>query len=420
MLKKKSEIISAIDLGTSKTTCIICEIDEENNLEVIGFGHARAKGVKKGMIVNLEEALSSVKSAVEEAELMSDVTVGTAFIGVAGSHVKGVNSTGATLVKGKHNEIDNSDIQDVIEASQNVSIPEDREIIHLIPREFVVDRQEGITDPLGMTGNRLEVKVHIITGAISSVKNVIRCINKAGIEVKDIVSNQLASAQATAAQDEKELGVAVVDIGAGITDLAVFIEGRLEHTSVLPVGGDHFTNDIAVGLRTPIHESEKIKVKYADLREDIDDREIVMRLPGVGKNFREKVISTEILQDILLPRAEEMLMIINDELRSHRFDRDLNAGIILTGGGSLLRGLEDTAEKILNLPVRIGTPINMGGLSEVIDNPVFSSVVGILQYGFYNVASRHNSVFLNKNLADRFKDNFKVLFGKIFSEAHYG
>jgi len=419
-MKKKPEYITAIDLGSSKTSCLICETNEESVLEIIGFGHVKTKGLRKGMIVNLEEAVRSVKAAVEEAEMMSEISVGSAYVGVAGNNINSIKSTGAVEVRGKHNEIDARDIQEVIQVSQQVSIPEGREIIHLLPLEFVIDRQEGFTDPLGMTGSLLEVRVHIVTGAVSSIKNVIRCINKAGIEVKDIVSNQLASAQATATEDEKMLGIAVVDIGAGITDLSVFIEGNLEYTSVLPVGGDHFTNDIAVGLRTSIKEAEKVKIRYGNLAYDEIENDEIVKLSGAQGDDEEKFISTAMLNEILIPRAEEIITIIQEELCSYNYDREINAGLVLTGGGSRLRGLAELADKMMNLPVRMGKPINITGFSEVIDNPVFASVVGILQYGHYNISTRHHTVFVNRSTFSRVVEGTKFMFGKLFSESNYG
>ncbi|MBN2135814.1 MAG: cell division protein FtsA, partial [Acidobacteria bacterium] len=392
---RKAEYIAAIDLGSSKTTCVVCEI-EDNQMEVVGFGNVKANGLKKGMIINLEEAVSSVKAAVEEAELMSDISIGAAFVGVAGTHIYSFNSTGATEVTGKHGEIDNNDIQDVIEAAQAVEIPEDKEIIHLIPMEFTVDEQSGITDPIGMTGSRLEVSVHIISGSVSSVKNIISCLNRAGIEVKDIVSNQLASAEVTVGKDERELGIAVADIGSGTTDLAVFVDGHLEYTSVLPIGGDHFTNDIAVGLRLPILEAEKVKIAYADLLDDNGRDEIHVSLNQDNRKIREKTIDTHLLNEILIPRADEIISIIRKELSRFGYENDINAGLVLTGGGALLRGLPEVAENILGLPVRLGTPINIEGFSEVIDNPMFSSVLGILQYGYMNVSQNRFSPFIKK------------------------
>lgn len=413
-LRRKKEYLAAIDLGTSKTTCIVCEINEEERIEVIGFGCAEAHGLKKGMIINLEEVLSSIKRAVEEAETMSEITIGEAFVGIAGTHIKSFNSTGATTVKGKHGEISEADIYDVIEAAQTVLIPEDREIIHLLPMEFIVDGYEGITDPLGMNGSRLEVRVHIITGSISSVKNVISCVNKAGIEVKDVVSNQLASAQATVFDDEKNLGVAVADIGAGTTDLSVYINGHLEYTTVLPIGGDHFTNDIAVGLRTTIHSAEKIKRKYGDLGCSDADGEKLIKIDEIGNDDDVRKIQAHLLNEILMPRAEELVTIIKSDLERMGFFKAINAGIVLTGGGSLLRGFHNLAEKVVNLPVRIGTPVNMDGLSEVIDNPIYASTVGILQYGYMNYEKRKANPFIHRKPIKRLRENFKEVFSSLF------
>jgi cell division protein FtsA len=414
-LKRKKEYLASIDLGTSKTTCIVCEINDEDRIEVIGFGCSPAKGLKKGMIINLEEVLSSIKSAVEEAEMMSEITVGEAFVGIAGTHIKSFNSTGATTVKGKHGEISESDIYDVIEAAQTVLIPEDREIIHLLPMEFIVDGHEGVTDPLGMNGSRLEVRVHIITGSISSIKNVISCINKAGIEVKDVVSNQLASAQATAFDDEKNLGVSVADIGAGTTDLSVYSDGHLEYTTVLPLGGDHFTNDIAVGLRTTVHTAEKIKRKYGDLDSNGRDDEALIKIDGIGNGDSMRKIPVHLLNEILMPRAEELVTIIKSDLERMGHFENINAGMILTGGGSLLRGFPNLAEKIVNLPVRIGTPAaNMAGLSEVTDSPAYAASVGILQYGHMNYEKRRMSPFLRRKPIQRIRQNLKEVFSSLF------
>lgn len=414
-LKRKREYLAAIDLGTSKTTCIVCEINEMDKIEVIGFGCAPGKGLRKGMIINLEEVLTSIKRAVEEAEMMSEITVGEAFVGIAGTHIKSFNSTGATTVKGKHGEISESDIYDVIEAAQTVLIPEDREIIHLLPMEFIVDGHEGVTDPLGMNGSRLEVRVHIITGSISSIKNVISCVNKAGIEVKDVVSNQLASAQATVFDDEKNLGVAIADIGAGTTDLSVYAGGQLEYTTVLPLGGDHFTNDIAVGLRTTVHTAEKIKRKYGNLDSTEHEDEALIKIDGIGGGSDStRKVPVHLLNEILLPRAEELVTIIKSDLERMGHFKNINSGMILTGGGSLLRGFPNLAEKIINLPVRIGTPANMVGLSEVIDNPAYAASVGILQYGYMNYEKRKTNPFIRRRPIQRIRENLREVFSSLF------
>jgi len=415
-MKKKNDYIAAIDLGSSKTTCIIAEVDQQNELEIIGYGNVNAKGLRKGMIINLEDALDSVKRAVEEAEMMSEVSIGTAFVGVAGTHIKSFNSTGAVAVMGKHGEVGEADISGAIEAAQTVSIPEEREIIHLIPMEFVIDGHSGITDPLGMTGSRLEVNVHIITGSVSSIKNAIKCINRAGIEVRDIVSNQLASAEAVLCEDEKRLGIAVADIGAGTTDLAVYIDGHLEYTNVLPIGGDHFTGDIAVGLRTPIHEAEIIKRKQAnlDFEEQPDEASEIITIKSIGNSGRTRRVPSHLLNEVLLPRTEELISIIKSDLQRMNYDREINSGLVLTGGGALLKGLPVVAENILNLPVRVDTPQGIKGLSEVIENPIYSASVGILQYGFYNISSTPYISFLQRGMIKRLKDNARELLGAIF------
>lgn len=375
---KKDDLLVGLDIGTTKICCIIAEVNSEGLIEIIGIGTHPSRGLRKGVVINIESTVESIKGAVEEAELMAGVEVDSVYVGIAGGHIKGFNSHGIIAVKSK--EVTQLDVNRVIEAAKAVAIPMDREVIHIIPQEFIVDGQDGIKSPLGISGVRLEAKVHIVTGAVTSAQNIVRSVNKAGLVVKDIVLEQLASSEAVLNPDERELGVAVIDIGGGTSDMAIFANDAIKHTYVLAIGGNNITNDIAIGLRTPIHEAEKIKQKYGCcFAEMIKDGEVI-DIPSVsGKHPRE--ISRQVLAEIIEPRVEEIFQLLQEEIAKNGFDKLIPSGIVLTGGSTLMEGTDQLAERIFNLPVRIGIPQQVGGLADVVSSPMYSTCVGLLLFG---------------------------------------
>jgi cell division protein FtsA len=379
----KSGYIVGFDLGTKKVCAIIGEITEEKKVEIVGIGLVDSHGgVRNGVVVNLDAATEAIKRAREEAELMAGVEIASAYVGISGAHIKSFNSRGVVAVSGKNREITREDIHRVIDQSKAVSIPPDREIIHIIPQEFVVDEQDGIKDPLGMCGIKLEVNVHIVTSAITSAQNLRACFERADIEIEEIVLNQIATAASTLTPDEMELGVGLIDIGAGTTEVAIFERGSLWYTCTIPLGGDNFTNDIAVGLRTPISEAEKIKKKYGCLLGTGFDESETIEVPSVGKGKRPRVLSRQILADIIQPRAEEIFRLVDSDIKRMGFEKSLNSGLVLTGGTALLEGIEEIAEEIFDLPVRRGEPSGVGGLVDRVSTPDFATSVGLILYGF--------------------------------------
>ena len=376
-----------LDIGTHKVCAIVAERTEEGRLDVIGIGQAESKGLRKGVVINLDATIASIKRVVEEAELMAGVEIGSAYVGIAGTHIRGFNSRGVIAVSGKSRVIDREDVRRVIDAAKAVSIPVDRSILHVLPQEFVVDDQDGIGDPSGMTGTRLEANVHVITCAQTSSQNTVTCVNRAGLEVIDTVLTQIAAAEAVLTPDEKELGVALVDIGGGTTDIAIFEKGALWHTAVLQVGGEHFTNDVAVALRTPVHEAEKIKKKHGCALTSMVPEEDSIEVPSVGGR-KPRVMARQVLGDVIQARAEEVCQLVLTEIRRAGFERSLNSGIVLTGGGGILEGLPEIAEQIFDMPVRRGTPAGIGGLVDVVASPVYSTAVGLVLCGYRNRQGR--------------------------------
>jgi cell division protein FtsA len=378
----KNNYIVGLDIGTKKVAAIIGEVTEDRKVEVIGIGTAESKGLRKGVVVNLEATTAAIKKAQEEAELMAGVEIDSAFVGISGAHIKSFNSRGVIAVSGKNREITREDIRRVIDQSKAVSIPPDRDIIHVIPQEFVVDEQDGIKTPLGMSGIKLEVNVHIITSAITSVQNLRTCVERAEIEIEQVVLNQIATASAILTHDEKELGVGLIDIGAGTTEVAIFERGSLWYTSIIPIGGDNFTNDIAVGLRTPIPEAEKIKKKFGCVAVPTVDEQETIEVPSVGKGRKPRVLSRQILSDIIQPRAEEIFRLVDGDIKRMGYEKSLNSGIVITGGTALLEGLEEVAEEIFDLPVRRGDPAGVSGLIDRVSTPDYATAVGLILYGF--------------------------------------
>jgi len=405
-MSKNSHIVG-FDIGTKKIAAIIGEITEEKKIEIIGIGTTESKGLRKGVVVNLEATVESIKRAQEEAELMAGVEIDSAFIGISGAHIKSFNSRGVIAVSGKNKEISSEDIKRVINQSKAVSIPPDREIIHIIPQEFVVDEQDGIKDPLGMSGIKLEVNVHIVTGAITSVQNLKTCITRAGIEIKQTVLNQIATSTSILTHDEMELGIGLIDIGGGTTEIAIFERGSLWYTSIIPIGGDNFTNDIAVGLRTPIPEAEKIKKKFGCVSSSIEDEQETIEVPSVGRGKKPRILSRQILADIIQPRAEEIFRLVDNDIKRMGYEKSLNSGVVLTGGTALLDGLEEIAEEIFDLPVRRGDPSGVGGLVDRVSTPDYATAVGLILYGYNQWKERGMSKDRKKGFWAKFKDWLK-------------
>jgi cell division protein FtsA len=379
-LGRKNQYIVGLDVGTTKTSALICEL-QEDRLEVRGLGAAESKGLRRGVVTNLDATVNSIKRAVEEAERQAAVPVESVFVGLSGAHIKSFNREGAVAVTSSTREISKEDIRRVIETAKAISLPSDREIIHVLPQEFVVDGQEGIGDPLGLLGTRLEVKVHIVSSAITAAQNIVTAVNRSGIIVADTILQQLAAAESTLTSDDKEMGVALVDIGGGTTDLAVYSQGAIQHSAVLPIGGDHITNDIAVGLRTTIPEAEKIKRNQGCAKSVLIREDVTFDVPSVSGR-PPKTTTRKILCELVQPRVEEMLSLVKEEIRQSGLEKLLGAGIVLTGGTALLEGMVDLSEEIFDLPIRPGSPGGLQGMGEVLINPVYSTVVGLVLYGY--------------------------------------
>ncbi|MDP2798942.1 MAG: cell division protein FtsA [Deltaproteobacteria bacterium] len=384
MDKDQGDIIVGLDIGTTKICAVVGEVNE-NTIKIVGVGSHPSIGLRKGVVVNIESTVNSIQKAIEEAELMAGCEIKSVYAGIAGSHIKGFNSHGVIAIKGR--EVGQNDIDRVIDAARAVAIPMDREVIHILPQEYIVDDQDGIIDPLGMTGVRLEAKVHIITGAVTSAHNIIKCCNRAGLDVCDIVLESLASAEAVLSNEEKDLGVALIDFGGGTTDLAVFTGGSIRHTSVLGLGGNNLTNDIAVGLRTPMAEAEKIKVRHGCCLNTMIQKDQTIEVPSVGGR-KPRIVSRYILSEILEPRVEEVFTLIDQEIIRSGFKELVAAGLIVTGGSALLEGIPEMAEQIFNLPTRVGYPKGVTGLVDVINSPMYATAVGLLIYGLNNEPER--------------------------------
>lgn len=375
---KRDEIIVGLDIGTTKIAAIVAE-QTEDGLDIIGVGTAVSKGMRKGVVVNIDATVSAIQRAVQEAEHMAGCDISTIYVGIAGGHIRGLNSHGIVAVKDK--EVRENDIERVIEAAKAVAIPADREILHVLPQQYVIDDQDGIRDPLGMSGVRLESKVHITTTLVSSAQNVVKCANRCGLEVADIVLEPLASAEATVEEDEKELGVALIDIGGGTTDIVLFADGAIVHSAVLPLGGFQVTNDIAVGLRTPLQAAETIKRKYGCCLPYLVEEEEMIPVPSVGGRDAREVSRRLLVEKIVQPRIEEIFQHIRKELVASGYYGQLAAGIVLTGGCTNLDGLPDLAETVLDLPARRSCPSGVGGLADVVNAPEYSTAVGLVRYG---------------------------------------
>jgi cell division protein FtsA len=380
---RRDNLIVGLDIGTTKICAIVGNLTDDG-LDIIGIGTSQSRGLRKGVVINIESTVASIKKAVEEAELMAGCEIKSVYAGIAGGHIKGFNSQGIIAIKNR--EVSSDDVKRVIDAAKAVAIPMDREVIHILPQEFIIDDQDGIREPLGMSGVRLEAKVHIVTGAVASAQNIVKSCNRAGLDVADIVLEQLASSEAVLSADEKELGVALVDIGGGTTDIAIFVDGAIKYTSVLSLGGNHLTNDIAVGLRTPMSEAEKIKQKYGCCLASIVGKEETIEVPSVGGR-KPRVLSRQLLAEILEPRVEEIFSLVNREIVKSGFEDLIASGIVITGGSTILEGMPELAEQVFNLPVRRGLPYGIGGLVDVVNSPVYATGVGLVVYGSKNAGS---------------------------------
>ncbi|MHC1711667.1 MAG: cell division protein FtsA [Solidesulfovibrio sp.] len=373
----RSELIVGLDIGTTKICVVVGELSPEG-VDVVGIGTSPSTGLRKGVVVNIEQTVQSIKKALEEAELMAGCEIRSVYAGIAGSHIKGFNSHGVIAVKG--GEVGPRDIERVIDAAKAVAIPLDREVIHILPQEFIVDDQRGIADPLGMAGVRLEVRVHIVTGAVTSAQNIIRSCHRAGLDVSDIVLESLASSKAVLTGEEREIGVALVDLGGGTTDLAIFANDSIKHTAVLALGGTNLTNDIAFGLRTPMASAEKIKIKYGCALAEMVPKDEVIEVMSVGGREARR-LSRQVLAEICEPRVEEMLALVDQELIRSGMKNQIGAGVVLTGGTALIEGIQELGEQIFNLPTRIGYPDRVGGLKDVVNSPMYATAVGLLMFG---------------------------------------
>ncbi len=404
----EKNLIVGLDIGTSKVVAVVCEITAENEIEIIGLGSHPSKGLKKGVVVNIESTVQSIQRAVEEAELMSGCHIHSVFAGIAGSHIRSLNSHGIVAIC--DSEVANFDVERVMDAARAVAIPADQKILHVLPQEFIIDNQEGIREPVGMSGVRLEAKVHVVTGAVSAAQNIIKCVRRCGLEVDDVILEQFASSYAVLSEDEKELGVCLVDIGGGTADIAIFTEGAIRHTAVIPIAGDQVTNDIAVALRTPTHHAEEIKIKYGCSLTQLASADETIEVPSIGDRPPRR-LSRHTLAEVIEPRYEELLSLIQAELQRSGYEDLVAAGVVLTGGSSKIEGLIELAEEVFHMPVRIGMPQNVKGLVDVVRNPIHATGVGLLQYGFhhrYSASQRELSADSGvKGLWDRMKSWFQ-------------
>ncbi|PPC83726.1 MAG: cell division protein FtsA [Methylotenera sp.] len=405
-IKEDKNLIVGLDIGTSKIVAIVAELQPEGTLKVIGLGQHVSRGLKKGVVVNIESTMQSIQRALEEAELMADCKINNVYTGIAGSHIKSLNSHG--MVKIKDAEVSQMDVDRVIETARAIALPADQQILHILTQEFIIDGQEDVREPLGMSGMKLEVKVHIVTGAVAAAQNIVKCIKRCGIEVSDLILQPLASSLAVLTEDEKELGVCLVDIGGGTTDIAVFKQGAIRHTAVVPIAGDQMTNDVAVAFRTPTQSAEDIKIKHGcALRQLADPREVV-EVPGVdGRDPRQ--LSVQTLAEVLEPRVVELYELVLNELRRSGMEDMIASGIVITGGSAMMRGMVELGEEIFHMPVRLGMPRYVGGLSEVVSNPRYATGVGLVLMGKQQL-ERHLSGQMESSSFGRILERMKSWF----------
>ena len=405
-VREMKNLIVGLDIGTSKIVAIVAELQPEGGLKVIGLGQHASKGLRKGVVVNIDSTVQAIQRALEEAELMADCKITSVFTGIAGSHIKSLNSHG--MVKIKDAEVMQMDVDRVVETARAIALPTDQQILHILTQEFIIDDQDGIREPIGMSGMKLEVKVHIVTGAVSAAQNIVKCVKRCGLEVSDLVLQPLASSVATLTEDEKELGVCLVDIGGGTTDIAVFKQGSIRHTAVVPIAGDQMTNDIAVAFRTPTQSAEDIKVKYGCALRQLADAKEIVEVPGVdGRDPRQ--LSLQTLAEVIEPRVVELYEFVLNELRRSGMEEMIASGIVITGGSSLMKGMVELGEEIFHMPVRMGMPRYVGGLSEVVSNPRYATGVGLVLMGKQQV-ERHIQGQLETSSFERVWDKMRSWF----------
>ena len=407
MVKDSKNLIVGLDIGTSKIVAIVAEIGPEGELNIIGMGTQPSRGLKKGVVVNIDATMASIQRVLEEAELMADCQIKEVFTGIAGSHIRCYSSHGMVAIKEK--EVTQADIDRVVETAKAIAIPNDQQILHIVPQGYTIDGQEDVREPLGMSGVRLEVDVHIVTGAVSAVENVTKCIRRCGLEVRDVILQPLASATAVLSEDEKDLGVCLIDIGGGTTDIAVFSGGAIRHTAVIPIAGDQVTNDIAVSLRTPTHDAELVKVKYACALSQLANPDETIEVPSVGDRPPRR-LARQTLAEVVEPRYEELFALVREELRRAGFEQHIAAGVVLTGGSAKMEGVIELAEEVFHAPVRLGIPQGVTGLVDVVRNPIHATGVGLLLFGRENyVRSGRSSPVTSsaRGVLDRMKDWFK-------------
>lgn len=406
---KRNSIVVGLDIGTSKVCAVVGEMTEKG-VEIIGMGSHASQGLRKGVVINIESTIHSIKKAVEEAELMAGCEINSVFTGIAGGHIKGFNSHGIVAVKNK--EVTTRDLDRVIDAAKAVAIPMDREVLHVLPQEYVIDDQDGIKEPLGMSGVRLEAKVHIVTGAVTSAQNIIKCCNRTGLNVADIALEPLASGEAVLSAEERELGVALIDMGGGTTDIAVFYDGAVKHTAVLAIGGNHLTSDIAAGLRTPFAEAERIKQRYGCAKTSMVTRDERVEVPSVGGR-NPRTVSRQILCEIIEPRLEEIFQLVRREITKSGYEGSLASGIVMTGGSTLLPGMVEMAEQVFGIPVRLGVPMHVTGLVDVISSPIYATGVGLVLYGMRREEKNYFRI-RDDNIFNKVRTRMVDWFGEFF------
>ena len=404
--KEQKSLIVGLDIGTSKIVAMVAEALPEGRMEIIGIGQHASRGLKKGVVVNIESTVNAIQRALEEAELMADCKIREVYTGIAGSHIKSFNSHGMVAIKDK--EVSQMDVDRVIETAKAVNIPTDQQILHILTQEFIIDGQEDVREPLGMSGVRLEVKVHIVTGAVSAAQNIIKCVKRCGLEVRDLILQPLASSLAVLSDDEKDLGVCLVDIGGGTTDIAVFTDGAIRHTSVIPIAGDQITNDIAMALRTPTKEAEDIKRRYGCALRQLADPNELVEVPGVGER-EVRHLSRQTLAEVIEPRVEELYSLIQAELRRSGFEDLMSSGVVITGGSAVMAGMVELGEEVFHMPVRLGIPQYTGGLAEVVRNPRFATSLGLL-LSAHEQYQRHQLAALQSTSLQQIFDRMKSWF----------
>ena len=402
------ELVVGLDIGTTKICAVVGDVTRDG-IDIAGIGTHPSVGLRKGVVVNIESTVDSIQRAVEEAELMAGCEIRSVYAGIAGGHIKGFNSHGIVAIKG--NEVSEKDMERVIDAARALAIPMDREVIHVLPQEYIVDEQDAIQAPLGMSGVRLEAKVHIVTGAVASAQNIIKCANRAGLDVCDIVLQSLASSEAALSEEEKALGAALIDFGGGTTDLAIFKSNSIKHTSVLALGGNNLTHDISVGLRIPMAEAEKIKIKYGSCLTGGIGKDETIEVAGVGGR-KPRTLSRQILGEILEPRVEEIFNLTHREVYRASMEDSITSGVVVTGGACLLEGVVDIAESVFNLPTRVGKPAGIGGLVDVVNNPMYATAVGLVLYGARSHPKRKFRI-RDDNIFDRVTARMKKWFKDI-------